>query len=182
MPFIILDRDGVINFDSDYYIKSPEEWHPIPGSLEAIAELNRQGYRVIVATNQSGIARKLYDLETLYQIHDKLVSELKKVGGVIEEIFFCPHHPDDHCGCRKPQPGMFEQIQQKYNVDLAETFFIGDSIADIRAAENAGCKPILVMTGNGRKTLEKYPDTLNIRQFESLADAVEKNFSPTTTG
>jgi D-glycero-D-manno-heptose 1,7-bisphosphate phosphatase len=182
MPFIILDRDGVINFDSDYYIKSPDEWAPIPGSLEAIAELNRKGYRVLVATNQSGVARKLYNLETLYKIHDKLVSELKKVGGVIEEIFFCPHHPDDSCGCRKPQPGLLQQIQEKYQVNMAETFFIGDSIADIRAAENAGCKPILVMTGNGRKTLEKYPDALNVRQFESLADAVAKNFSPSLTG
>lgn len=172
MAFIILDRDGVINFDSDYYIKSPEEWMPIPGSLEAIATLNKLGYRVIVATNQSGVARNLYDMDTLYKIHEKLFQELEKVGGVIEEIFFCPHHPDDHCGCRKPQPGLLHQIQEKYALDLSETYFVGDSIADIRAAQTAGCKPILVMTGNGKKTLQQNPDMANVLQFDDLAHAV----------
>src|SRR5579862_2669163 len=111
MPYIILDRDGVINYDSEAYIKSPEEWLPIPGSLEAIATLNRHGFRVLIATNQSGVSRGYYDLAMLDRIHEKLVAQLAAVGGCIEEIFFCPHHPDDHCVCRKPKPGMIYQIK-----------------------------------------------------------------------
>jgi D-glycero-D-manno-heptose 1,7-bisphosphate phosphatase len=176
MAFIILDRDGVINFDSDFYIKTPEEWHPIPGSLEAIAKLNRLGYRVIIATNQSGVARELYDLHMLEKIHEKLLQSVKEAGGEIEEIFFCPHHPDEKCPCRKPQTGMILEIQKKYGMDLSETFFVGDSYTDMQAAISAGCKPLLVMTGNGKKTIEKYPETLSIRQFENLADIVEKIF------
>jgi D-glycero-D-manno-heptose 1,7-bisphosphate phosphatase len=176
MAFIILDRDGVINFDSDFYIKSPDEWLPIPGSLEAIATLTRLGYRVIIATNQSGIARKLYDAAMLEKIHAKLLAEVKKAGGEIEAIFFCPHHPDEKCICRKPQPGMFHQIQQKYGMRLAETYFVGDSFSDMQAALNAGCKPILVMTGNGEKTLANNPDMQNIRRYADLAEAVEKIF------
>jgi len=143
--FIILDRDGVINYDSDHYIKSPEEWHAIPGSLEAIADLNRAGYHVVVATNQSGIARGHYDLETLDRIHEKLMRELASVGGYIDEIFFCPHHPNDHCECRKPKLGLFLQIQKKYTVHFAETYFIGDSYTDMQVAEATGCKPILYL-------------------------------------
>lgn len=172
MSYIILDRDGVINHDSDFYIKSPDEWHPISGSLEAIAELNRAGYRVLVATNQSGVARGLYDLETLHKIHEKLHHELAKVGGKIEEIFFCPHHPDERCFCRKPKPGLLFQIQEKYSLNMEETFFIGDSIVDVSAALYAGCNPILVLTGNGQKMIEKYPELLNVRQFADLAAAV----------
>jgi D-glycero-D-manno-heptose 1,7-bisphosphate phosphatase len=177
MAFIILDRDGVINFDSDYYIKTPEEWLPIPGSLEAIAKLTRLGCRVIIATNQSGIARHLYDFDMLEKIHAKLLSAVKQAGGEIEEIFFCPHHPDEKCICRKPQPGMFHQIQKKYDLRLEETYFVGDSFSDMQAALNAGCIPILVMTGNGKKTLEDYPDMQNIRHYENLAEAVDKIFS-----
>jgi D-glycero-D-manno-heptose 1,7-bisphosphate phosphatase len=177
MAFIILDRDGVINFDSDFYIKSPDEWLPIPGSLEAIATLTRLGYRVIIATNQSGIARKLYDFEMLEKIHEKLLREVKNAGGEIEEIFFCPHHPDEKCGCRKPEPGMFNEIQKKYGMRLEDTYFVGDSLTDMQAAINAGCKPLLVMTGNGKKTLEKYSDIHNIRHFEDLAELVDKVFS-----
>ncbi len=169
MKFIILDRDGVINYDSDYYIKSPDEWIPIPGSLEAIAELNRAGYRVIVATNQSGVARGHYDLATLQKIHEKFLALLADVGGKIEEIFFCPHHPDEKCHCRKPQPGLFQQIQTKYAVNLADTYFVGDSYTDILVAQAAGCKPVLVMTGNGKKTLEKLSDVSGILQFADLA-------------
>lgn len=173
MSYIILDRDGVINYDSDQYIKSPDEWHPIPGSLEAIARLNRHGFRVLVATNQSGVARGLYDIEILDQIHEKLVRELAAVGGYIEEIFFCPHHPEDKCICRKPQPGLIHQIQAKYPVNPIGTFFIGDSYADMEAARSAGCMPLLVLTGNGRRTLEKYPTYASIPNFIDLAEAVE---------
>jgi D-glycero-D-manno-heptose 1,7-bisphosphate phosphatase len=173
MSYIILDRDGVINFDSDQYIKSPDEWHPIPGSLEAIARLNRHGFRVLVATNQSGVARGLYDISILDQIHEKLMYELAAVGGYVEEIFFCPHHPEDNCVCRKPKPGLIHQIQAKYPVKPDSTFFIGDSYADMEAARTAGCKPLLVMTGNGRLTLEKYPAFLAIPNFIDLAEAVQ---------
>jgi len=171
MSYIILDRDGVINHDSAHYIKSPEEWLPIPGSLEAIAQLNRAGYRVLIATNQSGIARVLYDVEMLDTIHEKLMRELAAVGGYVEEIFFCPHHPDDACACRKPNTGLFEQIHSKYELDFAKTYFIGDSFTDIQVAKKMGCLPLLVLTGNGRKTLENHPDLTIIPSFEDLAAA-----------
>jgi D-glycero-D-manno-heptose 1,7-bisphosphate phosphatase len=173
MSYIILDRDGVINFDSDYYIKSPDEWNPIPGSLEAIAKMTRNGWKVIIATNQSGVARKLYDLETLDKIHNKLLSSVKDAGGDIAEIFFCPHHPDEKCICRKPQPGMLHDIAKKYQLDLSEVYFVGDSLTDVQAAVNAGCKPILVLTGNGKDALANNPDISHVRRFADLADAVE---------
>jgi D-glycero-D-manno-heptose 1,7-bisphosphate phosphatase len=173
MKYIILDRDGVINHDSTEYIKSTAEWLPITGSLDAIAQLNRAGFRVLIVTNQSGIARGYYDLETLDDIHEKLMRELAAVGGYIEEIFFCPHHPQDHCACRKPKIGLIEQLSAKYPLNLAETFFIGDSLTDMQAAKAAGCLPILVLTGNGRLTLERHPEFANIPHFADLARAVE---------
>ncbi len=173
MSYIILDRDGVINFDSTQYIKSPDEWLPIPGSLEAIATLNRAGFRVLIATNQSGVARGLYDLDTLDQIHEKMMRELAAVGGYIEEIFFCPHHPDEGCACRKPQPGMLHAIQAKYGVPLADTFYIGDSLADVGAANAAGCKLLLVMTGNGHVTIERNPELSATPRFKDLSAAVQ---------
>lgn len=173
MKYIILDRDGVINYDSNEYIKSPDEWHPIPGSLEAIAELNRAGYHVIVATNQSGIARGYYDLETLSLIHEKLMQELFSVGGYIEEIFFCPHHPEQQCFCRKPKPGMLYQIRDQYSLDLTQVYFIGDSVADVEVSLTAGCKPLLVLTGNGQKTVDKYADSHQIPAFVNLSAAVQ---------
>lgn len=172
MPFIILDRDGVINFDSDEYIKSPEEWRPIPGSLAAIAELNRAGFDVLIATNQSGVARGYYDLATLDQIHEKLNKELASVGGRVEAIFFCPHHPTDNCLCRKPKPGLLHQIAEKYPINFAETFFIGDSFVDMAAAEQVGCMPILVLTGKGQRALENHPSLARILTFPDLARAV----------
>lgn len=168
---VILDRDGVINFDSPNYIKSPEEWHAIPGSLEAIADLNRAGFHVFVATNQSGLARKYYDLEMLSQIHEKLFKELAAVGGHIDEIFFCPHTPDVNCFCRKPKPGMLFELRDKYNVDLANTYFIGDSAVDVELALAAGSKLILVLTGNGKATLAKYVESHTFPVFENLSEA-----------
>lgn len=170
MSYIILDRDGVINYDSSAYIKSPAEWLPIPQSLEAIAALNRAGFRVLIATNQSGVARGYYDLDMLNQIHEKMHQALAAVGGSIEEIFFCPHHPDADCACRKPKPGMIYAMQQKYQLNLTETFFIGDSKGDVIAAQTAGCKPLLVLTGNGRSTLKHYT---TIPMFEDLHAAVQ---------
>lgn len=173
MSFIILDRDGVINYESDQYIKSPDEWLPIPGSLDAIAQLNRHGFRVVVATNQSGVARGYYDVATLDSIHEKLMRELAAVGGYIEEVFFCPHHPDEQCSCRKPQPGLLEQIQAKYAINFADTFFIGDSFRDVRAARSVGCIPLLVLTGNGATDVKKYPELASVPSFPDLAKAVE---------
>lgn len=173
MPFIILDRDGVINYDSDAYIKSPDEWRPIPGSLEAIAKLNRFGYQVFIVTNQSGVARGLYDLQILQQIHEKLRRELAVFGGHINEIFFCPHHPEDNCNCRKPKPGLLFQIAKKYPIDLKNTYFIGDSLVDVQAAQAVGCAPILVLSGNGEKSLAKNPVLANVPHFNNLATAVD---------
>lgn len=173
MPLIILDRDGVINYESNEYIKSPEEWVAIPGSLQAIAALNQAGFKVVIATNQSGVARGLFDVSMLEKIHAKLHAEVNAAGGVIEDIFFCPHHPNDNCFCRKPQPGLFWQIREKYAVNLAEVFFVGDSISDIQVAKSVGCKPLLVLTGNGQKTLASFAEALHIPAFKNLTGVAE---------
>lgn len=171
MSAVILDRDGVINFDSDEYIKSPEEWQAIPGSLAAISLLNRAGYQVYVATNQSGIARGFYDAMTLHAIHDKLHAELAAHGGEIADIFFCPHHPKDLCVCRKPNPGLLYDIRDQYQLNLSATFFIGDAASDIKAALTAGCKPILVLTGKGLRTRTQHPEYASIPTFNDLMSA-----------
>jgi D-glycero-D-manno-heptose 1,7-bisphosphate phosphatase len=151
MKLIILDRDGVINHDSDAYIKSIEEWQPIDGSLEAIARLNHSGYTVVVASNQSGLARGYFDIETLSDMHQKMDQLLAKIGGQVDAVFYCPHGPDDGCTCRKPKPGLLLQIGQRYNVPLKEVVYIGDSISDIKAASNANAQAVLVRTGKGVK-------------------------------
>jgi D-glycero-D-manno-heptose 1,7-bisphosphate phosphatase len=173
MPYIILDRDGVINYESQEYIKSPDEWIAIPGSLEAIARLNKAGFKVLVATNQSGVARGYYDLETLDAIHEKLMRELAEVGGYVEEIFFCPHHPEENCECRKPKVGLIQQIKEKYKFDLNQTYFIGDNKTDIELAEAVGCLPILVLTGKGQKTLDEYSELKSVLHFLNLEKAVD---------
>lgn len=152
MKLIILDRDGVINFDSDQYIKSPDEWRPIPGSLEAIARLTQWGYRVVVATNQSGVGQGLFDMDTLNAIHEKMIKSAAQVGGRVDAIFFCPHINGDQCACRKPRPGMLEQIALRFNVDLAGVPVVGDSLRDLQAAVTVGARPVLVLTGKGQKT------------------------------
>lgn len=144
---IILDRDGVINYDSDKYIKSPAEWLPIPGSLEAIVKLNNAGYLVTIATNQSGIARGLFTEETVQKIHEKMHNTLRELGGHIDAIFYCPHGPDDHCACRKPKPGLLLAIADKFQCSLDSVPAIGDSLRDIEAAQAVGCLPILVTSG-----------------------------------
>ncbi len=153
MKLVILDRDGVINYDSEQFIKSPMEWKPIPGSLEAIARLTQSGYKVVVATNQSGIGRGLFDMDTLNAIHDKMHRAVQAAGGRIDAIFYCPHANDDGCKCRKPNPGMFERIRDCFNVDLNGIPAVGDSLRDLVAGANLGTQPILVLTGKGQKTL-----------------------------
>ncbi len=155
MKLIILDRDGVINYDSDQFIKNPDEWKPIPGSLEAIARLNQAGYRVVVATNQSGIGRGLFDMPMLNSIHDKMHKSLAQVGGRIDAIFFCPHANDANCACRKPKSGMIEEIATRYGVSLKDVPAVGDSLRDLEAAARLGAQPYLVLTGKGAKTQVK---------------------------
>lgn len=173
MQLIILDRDGVINEDSDAYIKSPDEWIPIPGSLEAIARLTHAGYRIMVATNQSGIARGLYSMDTLMAIHDKMHHAVRNSGGLIDAVFFCPHGPDDRCACRKPKPGLFEQIAKRLHVTLDDVPAIGDSLRDLQAARAVAAKPILVRTGKGIKTLANPQLDQSIPNYENLAEAVD---------
>ena len=152
MQLIILDRDGVINFDSDQFIKNPEEWKPIPGSLEAIARLNQAGYRAVVATNQSGIGRGLFDMQMLNAIHDKMHKACAMVGARIEAVFYCPHTADSHCQCRKPRTGMLEEIAARYNIGLAGVPAVGDSLRDLQSAATMGAQPYLVLTGKGFRT------------------------------
>lgn len=173
MKLIILDRDGVINEDSDEYIKSPDEFIPIPGSLEAIARLNHAGYMVLVATNQSGIARNFFTMDTLTQIHDKLKRLLNAYGGRIDGIFFCPHGPDDHCNCRKPKPGLYAEIAQRLETDLTGVPAIGDSLRDLQAAQQVGATPVLVRTGKGERTLAKGEGLEGIPVYDNLADYVD---------
>lgn len=180
MKLIILDRDGVINFDSDQFIKSPAEWKPIPGSLEAIARLNQAGYRVVLATNQSGIGRGLFDMATLNAIHDKMHKALAQVGGRIDALFFCPHAADSKCDCRKPKPGMFEEISRRFNMDLKGVPAIGDSLRDLQAATAMGAIPILVRTGKGEKTIEAGGLPEGTLVFADLANAVRHLTTQTT--
>lgn len=153
MKLVILDRDGVINEDSDNFIKNPNEWIPIPGSLEAIALLNQHGFKIAVATNQSGVSRGLFDMATLNSIHDKMHRELALLGGRIDAVFYCPHSADDHCDCRKPKPGMIQEIGKRFSLELNEVFAVGDALRDIQAFAEAGCKTILVRTGKGHETV-----------------------------
>jgi len=169
---IILDRDGVINYDSEQFIKSPDEWRPIPGSLEAIARLNHAGFRVVVATNQSGLGRGLFDTATMIAIHDKLHKALSQVGGRIDAVFFCPHTAESNCDCRKPKPGMLAEIGRRFGVDLTGVPCIGDSVRDLQAAEAVGAQPILVLTGKGEKTLRDGNFPKNTVIFPDLAFAV----------
>jgi D-glycero-D-manno-heptose 1,7-bisphosphate phosphatase len=151
---IILDRDGVINHDSAEFIKSPDEWIPIEGSMEAIAHLNQAGYVVVVATNQSGISRKLFDMETLNAIHQKMHNAAQHVGATIDAIFFCPHAADFNCDCRKPKPGMMREIASRYDIELKGVPVVGDSLRDLQAGFIVGCAPHLVLTGKGQSTVK----------------------------
>jgi D-glycero-D-manno-heptose 1,7-bisphosphate phosphatase len=170
--YVVLDRDGVINQDSDTFIKSPDEWQPIENSLEAIALLNRHHYAIVVISNQSGIARGYFDEAELNAIHAKMQAMLADIGGNIAAIYYCPHGPDSVCDCRKPKPGLFLQFAGDTGAELAETWCVGDSLRDIQAAQAAGGKPILVLTGKGAQTLCNNP-LLNIPVFENLYDAAQ---------
>lgn len=160
MRLVILDRDGVINQDSDAFIKHPEEWQPLPGSLAAIARLTNAGYAVLVATNQSGLARGLFDIDTLNAIHQKMRTQVAVHGGRIDAIAFCPHGPEAGCDCRKPAPGLLSELAQRFGIALSGIAVIGDSQRDLEAARAVDARPILVMTGRGTATATSLPDHL----------------------
>jgi len=149
MKVVILDRDGTINQDSDEFVKTPQEWAPLPGALEAIARLNHAGWHVVVASNQSGLGRGLFDVSSLNEIHAKMHKMLAAVGGRVDAVFYCPHAPDEGCRCRKPEPGLFEQIGERYGLDLSDVPTVGDTARDVQAGATAGCEPHLVLTGKG---------------------------------
>lgn len=155
MKLIILDRDGVINYDREDYVKSVDEFIPIEGSVEAIAALHKAGYTVVIATNQSGLARGKFDLDDLEAMHEKITRLVEEAGGEIGAIFYCPHHPDDNCKCRKPKPGMLDAIEAEFNISAQGFYFVGDTLRDLQAGAQKGCQLALVKTGNGLRTLEK---------------------------
>src|SRR6187402_126167 len=171
MKLAILDRDGVINHDSDQYIKSPSEWRPIAGSIEAIARLHQGGWRIAVATNQSGIGRGLFDMATLNAINDKMMEMVFRQGGRIDALFFCPHTAIEGCGCRKPRTGMLEEIASRFHVELKGVPFVGDSLKDLQAADAVGAQPILVLTGKGPRTREEGAMPRKTLVFDNLAEA-----------
>ena len=173
MKLLILDRDGTINEDSEQHVRSPEEFRPIKGSLEAIARLTQADYRIVVATNQSGIARGFLDTRTLFAIHDTLLRALAQVGGRIDAFFFCPHAADAGCQCRKPQPGMLMEAGRRFNVALDDVYMVGDALRDLQAAAAAGARPVLVLTGKGAKTSAEGKLPPGTRVFPDLAAFAE---------
>lgn len=177
MKIVILDRDGVINYESRAYIKNPKEWVPLPGSLEAIADLTKAGFKIFVTTNQSGVGRGYFSLETLHDIHNTMLDAIKEIGGHIEKIYFCPHSPTDGCACRKPLTGMFTKLSSEYDLDLQKINppYIGDSLRDLQVAKATGCKFYLIAGtgGDGHETLAQItPEQKEqIHIFNSLLDA-----------
>lgn len=149
---VILDRDGVVNYDSDVYIRSAEQWIPIPGALEAIAFLSRAGFDIVIATNQAGVAKGCFSRGELDRIHEKMLAAVASAGGRLHRVITCTHHPDEKCSCRKPQPGMLLDACNEFHVDPADVCFVGDSLRDMQAAVAAGCQPVLVLSGNGEAT------------------------------
>ena len=172
MKLIILDRDGVINEDSDDYIKSPDEWIPIAGSLEALGKLSQNGFKVIIITNQSGIGRKIFSIEMLNAIHKKMNINIAQYGGVIDGIFFCPCAPEENCNCRKPKSGLYNEVSDRLQISLENVFCVGDKITDIQAAQNARAKPILVKTGKENDDSGNIPK--NIPIYDDLLSFVNK--------
>ena len=173
MKLVILDRDGTINHDSEHHVRSVEDWRPIKGSIEAIARLTQAGYRIVVATNQSGIARGYFTTRTLFEIHEALQRAAAQAGGRVDAFFFCPHAADSACECRKPRPGMLVEAARRFNVALEDTYMVGDALRDVEAAAAAGARPVLVLTGKGRKTQEDGKLPPGTRVFADLAAFAE---------
>jgi D-glycero-D-manno-heptose 1,7-bisphosphate phosphatase len=173
MKLVILDRDGVINFDSRAYIRSADEWRPIPGSLDAIAQLTQSGYHVAVATNQAGVGRGLIEMATLNAIHDKMHRAVGQAGGRIDAVFFCPHAQEANCLCRKPKAGLYEDIGRRFGTSLKDVPCIGDAQRDLEAAAAVGGQPMLVLTGKGEKTRREGQLPPGTLIFKNLAEAVK---------
>ncbi|SEA18218.1 D-glycero-beta-D-manno-heptose 1,7-bisphosphate 7-phosphatase [Microbulbifer marinus] len=174
MAIIVLDRDGVINYDSDGYVKSADEWIPLPGSIEAMADLSRAGHQLVIASNQSGLARGLFDLDDLEAMHAKMRALVEDAGGEIAAIFYCPHGPDDDCRCRKPKAGLLDAIEAEFDTSLHGSYMVGDKLKDLQAALAKGCKPVLVKTGAGEQTLQQLirepdPQLADTAVFDDLA-------------
>lgn len=180
MKLVILDRDGVINEESDDYIKTASEWIPVEGSIEAIARLCQADYRVIVVTNQSGIARGLLTLEDLHAIHETMQQAVANCGGRIDAIFICPHKPDDDCDCRKPRPGMLHSVMERLDTELVGVPLVGDSLRDVQSAMVVGALPVLVKTGHGERTLDQNRHLENVHVFDDLASFVDDLLSHST--
>lgn len=174
MKVLVLDRDGVINADSPEYIKSPEEWHALPGSIDAIARATRAGYTVAVASNQSGVGRGYFDIDTLSAIHDRMIETVEAAGGRVDVIVFCPHAPDAGCECRKPKAGLLRRIESELGVTLAGSWMVGDSMKDIAAARAVDMQPVLVRTGNGAEVERKLEEPSGVLVFNDLASAVDQ--------
>ena len=171
IKLVILDRDGTINVEREDYVKSPEEWEPLPGAMEAIARLNHGGWHVVIATNQSGLGRGLFDMASLNAMHAKMNRLLMEFGGRVDAVFFCPHTADSRCECRKPKPGMLQEIGVRFNVAMAGVPSVGDGLRDLQAAETVGAQPMLVLTGKGEKTLRDGGFPKNTVIFPDLAFA-----------
>ena len=170
---IILDRDGVINYDSENYVKNPGEWIPIAGSLSAIARLNRVGYQIVIATNQSGVDRGYYSLDMLEAIHKKMHSELEKTGGRLANVYFCPHIPESNCLCRKPKPGLLHLISEDFPKVFQGASLVGDSLRDIQVAKAVGCHPVLIRTSNDKKKIAYSKELKDVLIFKNLSDYVD---------
>ena len=173
MKLVILDRDGTINHDSEHYIKSLDEWRPIKGAIEAIARMTQAGYRIVVATNQSGIARGLFSTGALFEIHAALQRSAAQAGGRVDAFFFCPHAADARCQCRKPEPGMLLEVARRFNVSLKDVYMVGDALRDVQAAAAAGARPVLVLTGKGKKTRDEGGLPAGTQVFADLAAFAE---------
>lgn len=172
MKLVILDRDGVINQDPLGYIGKPEEWHAFPGSLEAIAQFNKAGIWVAVCSNQSGIGRGYFTAEDLKAVHDKMQDDLRRLHAHVDAIYYCPHHPDEQCNCRKPKTQMLENMQAHFKVEKKDMLFIGDSATDIETAENFGCAAVLVLTGYGERTAKTVTHVPLYKDLHSAAEAL----------
>jgi D-glycero-D-manno-heptose 1,7-bisphosphate phosphatase len=173
MKLVILDRDGVINQDRDDFVKNTMEWQPLPRSLEAIANLTQAGWRVVVATNQSGIGRGLFDMHALNAMHEKMHRLVNQAGGRIDAVIFCPHTADDQCDCRKPKPGMVHEVMERFNVRGDGLPMVGDSLRDLQSVAEVGGLPLLVRTGKGLRTLDKGGLPAGTQVFDDLFDAAD---------
>jgi D-glycero-D-manno-heptose 1,7-bisphosphate phosphatase len=183
---VILGRDGILNAFREDHVKDPAEWRSLPGALEAVARLNQGGWQVVVATNQAGIGRGMFDMASLNAVHAHMMKELALQGGRIDAVFFCPHAPEDMCDCRKPLPGLLHDIARRFGVDLRHVPMVGDTLRDLEAAQAAGCEAHLVLTGRAAgldeaalaRMLERVPTTRLHADLGAFADHLLRREHP----